>query len=73
MVFTVGHSAKSYGIIANTDTATAQEALNTVEALQASDEVVRFVKHGGYEIALGELRVLVEQENSEKEARRTSI
>jgi len=44
---------------------TALQALETVEALQASDEEIRYIKSlTGHEIETGELRLLAERERN---------
>jgi hypothetical protein len=64
MPYEIGHAPKGSRVVSQTVMPTALQALETVEALQASDEEIRYIKAlNGYEIGTSELRLLAEQED----------
>jgi hypothetical protein len=63
MPFEIGHAPKGSLMVSPLVLPTAQAALETVEAFQASDVEVRYIKNlAGCEIGIGELRLLAERE-----------
>ena len=63
MPFEIGHAPKGALIVSPIVLPTAQAALETVEGFQASDVEIRYIKNlTGYEIGIGELRLLAKQE-----------
>jgi len=65
MPYEIGHAPKGSQIVSQTVMPTAGQALETMQALQASDEEIRYIKTlNGHEIETGELRLLAEQEST---------
>lgn len=64
MPYEIGHAPKGSRVVSQTVMPTALQALETMEALQASDEEIRYIKAlNGHEIEPGELRLLAERED----------
>lgn len=65
MPFEIGHAPKGGRVVSPVVLPTAQAALETVEAFQASDVEVRYIKNlNGHEIGIGELRLLAKREDN---------
>jgi len=65
MPYEIGHAPKGGRIVSQTVMPTALQSLETVQALQASDEEIYYIKAlNGHEIGIGELRLLAEQEGN---------
>jgi hypothetical protein len=63
MPYEIGHAPKGSRAVSQTVMPTALQALETVEALRANDEEIRYIKTlDGHEIGIGELRSVAEQE-----------
>lgn len=64
MPYEIGHVPKGSRVVSQTVMPTALQALETVEALRASDEEIRYIKTlNGREIGIDELRLLAERED----------
>jgi hypothetical protein len=64
MPYEITHAPKGGRVVSSTVMPTAQQALEIVEALQASDEEISHIKTlNGSEIGIGELRLLAEGES----------
>jgi hypothetical protein len=63
MPYEIGHAPKGSRVVSQTVMPTALQALETVEALRASDEEIRYIKTlNGHKVEIGELGLLAEQE-----------
>jgi hypothetical protein len=63
MPYEIGHAPKGSRVVSQIVMPTARQALETVQALQASDEEIRHIKTlGGHEIGTGELELLAARE-----------
>ena len=63
MPYEIGHAPKGSRVVSQIVMPTARQALETVQALQASDEEIRHIKTlSGLEIGTGELELLAARE-----------
>jgi hypothetical protein len=63
MPYEIGHAPKGSRVVSQIVMPTARQALETVQALRASDEEIRHIKTlSGYEIGTGELELLAARE-----------